>query len=119
MVRSVFRYSNLKILIGTVRQYRLFRAHVNFGTDSLLYPYDTQKPFLKLQSLDHGDDSIKITTRTLNNLNGWVRSDSDLTVGTRCDYYLLAQLSRQLFRTSVHNVHCLPDANTLSTTPDV
>ena len=54
-----------------MRQYRLFRAHVNFGTDSMLYPYDTQQPSLKLQSLDHGDDIIHISTKTLNNLNGF------------------------------------------------
>ena len=54
-----------------MRQYRLFRAHVNFGTDSMLYPYDTQQPSLKLQSLDYGDDKIHISTKTLNNLNGF------------------------------------------------
>ena len=35
----------------------------------MLYPYDTQKPSLKLQSLDYGEDVIRITTKTLNNLN--------------------------------------------------
>ena len=54
-----------------MRQYRLFRAHVSFGTDSMLYPYDTQKPSLKLQSVDYGDDTIHISTKTLNNLNGF------------------------------------------------
>jgi len=39
-------------------------------------------------------------------LESWVRSISDLTIETRCDYYLLAQLSRQLSHTSVHMVHC-------------
>ena len=53
-----------------MRQYRLFRAHVNFGTDSMLYPYDTQQPSLKLQSLDYGDDIIHLSTKTINNLNG-------------------------------------------------
>ena len=52
-----------------MRQYRLFRANVNFGTDSLLYPYDTQTPSLKLQSLDHGKNEIRLTTKTLNKLN--------------------------------------------------
>ena len=60
-----------KVFLGKVRQYRLFRAHVNFGTDSLLYPYDTQRPSLKFQSLDYGDDTIHISTKTLNNLNGF------------------------------------------------
>ena len=63
--------SNTKISLGTVRQFRLFRAHVNFGTDSMLYPYDTQQPSLKFQSLDYGDDKIHISTKTLNNLNGF------------------------------------------------
>ena len=49
----------------------MFRAHVSFGTDSMLYPYDTQKPSLKLQSVDYGDDTIHISTKTLNNLNGF------------------------------------------------
>ena len=35
----------------------------------MLYPYDTQTPSLKLQSLDYGEDVIRITTKTLNNLN--------------------------------------------------
>ena len=60
-----------KVFLGKVRQYRLFRAHVNFGTDSLLYPYDTQRPSLKFQSLDYADDTIHISTKTLNNLNGF------------------------------------------------
>ena len=59
------------ISLGTVRQYRLFRAHVNFGTDSMLYPYDTQTPSLKFQSLDYGGNTIHISTKTLNNLNGF------------------------------------------------
>ena len=53
-----------------MRQYRLFRAHVNFNTNSKLYPYDTQFPSLKLQSLDHGRDSIQLTTRMLDSLDG-------------------------------------------------
>ena len=57
------------LFLGRVRQYRLFRAKVSFGTDSMLYPYDTQTPSLKLQSLDYGEDVIRITTKTLNNLN--------------------------------------------------
>ena len=57
------------LFLGRVRQYRLFRAKVSFGTDSMLYPYDTQTPSLKFQSLDYGDDVIRITTKTLNNLN--------------------------------------------------
>ena len=52
---------NYKNCLGKVRQYRLFRAHVNIDTDSMLYPYDTQKPYLKLQSLDFGDDKIQIS----------------------------------------------------------
>ena len=48
---------------GTVRQFRLFRLHVNMGTDSKLYPYDTQKPSIKLQSLDYGADVISITSK--------------------------------------------------------
>ena len=44
-----------------MRQFRLFRAHVNIDTDSMFYPYDTQKPSLKLQSLDFGDDKIQIS----------------------------------------------------------
>ena len=55
---------------GTVKQYRLFRAHVNFATDSMLYPYDSQKTKLKFQSLDYGNDKIALTCKTLNNLNG-------------------------------------------------
>ena len=54
---------------GKVRQYRLIRAHVNFGTDSRFYPYDTQVPILKLRSLDYGNNEIILTTKILNNLN--------------------------------------------------
>ena len=54
---------------GDVKQYRLFRAHVNFGPDSMLYPYDTQMPTLKLRSLDYGNNEIVLTTKVLNNLN--------------------------------------------------
>ena len=52
-----------------MRQYRLFRAHVNFETDSKFYPYDSQKPSLKLRSLDYGRDLIQLRTRMLNSLN--------------------------------------------------
>ena len=55
--------------LGKVRQYRLIRAHVNFGTDSRFYPYDTQVPILKLRSLDYGNNEIILTTKILNNLN--------------------------------------------------
>ena len=48
---------------GTVRQYRLFRMHVNMATDSKLYPYDTQRPSIKLQSLDYGADMISLTVK--------------------------------------------------------
>ena len=54
---------------GEVKQYRLIRAHVNFGTDSKFYPYDTQMPILKLRSLDYGKNEITLTTKILNNLN--------------------------------------------------
>ena len=59
----------MSFCLGEVRQYRLFRAHVNFGTDSKFYPYDTQRPTLKLQSLDYGKNEISLTTKVLNNLN--------------------------------------------------
>ena len=36
----------------------------------MLYPYDSQFPSLKLQSLDYGIDELHLTTKTLNNLNG-------------------------------------------------
>lgn len=52
---------NNKKCLGKVRQYRLFRANVNIDTDSMLYPYDTQKPSLKLQSVDFGNDKIEIS----------------------------------------------------------
>ena len=55
---------------GFVRQYRLFRLHVNFGTDNYLYPYDKQIPQIKLQSIDYGEEIIKLTTKQLNTLNG-------------------------------------------------
>ena len=55
---------------GFVRQYRLFRLHVNFGTDNYLYPYDKQIPQIKLQSIDYGEDIIKLTAKQLNTLNG-------------------------------------------------
>ena len=67
MVRSVLTITVLqdisikKNFLGKVRQYRLFRAHVNIETNSMLYPYDTQKPSLKLQSRDFGDDKIQIS----------------------------------------------------------
>ena len=48
---------------GTVRQFRLFRLHVNMATDSKYYPYDVQKPSIKLQSLDYGSDVITITSK--------------------------------------------------------
>ena len=48
---------------GTVRQFRLFRLHVNMATDSKYYPYDIQKPSIKLQSLDYGADVISITSK--------------------------------------------------------
>ena len=37
--------------------------HVNFGTNSKLYPYDSQKPSIKLQSLDYGEDTIHMTVK--------------------------------------------------------
>ena len=70
-ISGILHITTLVCILGTVRQYRLFRANVNFGTDSMLYPYDTQQPSLKLQSLDYGDDKIHISTKTLNNLNGF------------------------------------------------
>ena len=54
---------------GKVRQYRLFRADVNFQTSSRLYPYDTQNTTLMIQSLDHGNNEIQLTTKALDNLN--------------------------------------------------
>ena len=48
---------------GTVRQFRLFRLHVNMATDSKYYPYDVQRPSIKLQSLDYGADVISITSK--------------------------------------------------------
>ena len=54
---------------GEVKQYRLIRAHVNFGTDSKFYPYDTQMPILKLRSLDYGKNEITLTFKNLNKLN--------------------------------------------------
>ena len=59
----------MSFLTGEVRQYRLFRAHVNFGTDSKFYPYDTQMPIFMLRSLDYGETEITLTTRNLNKLN--------------------------------------------------
>ena len=35
----------------------------------MLYPYDSQTPSLKLQSLDHGKNEISLSTKTLNSLN--------------------------------------------------
>ena len=61
-----------------MRQYRLFRAHVNFGTDSKFYPYDTQMPTLKLRSLDYGKNEITLTTRMLNNLNHFNSTKSEI-----------------------------------------
>ena len=61
-----------------MRQYRLFRAHVNFGTDSKFYPYDTQMPILKLRSLDYGKNEITLTTRMLNNLNHFNSTKSEI-----------------------------------------
>ena len=61
-----------------MRQYRLFRAHVNFGTDSKFYPYDTQRPILKLRSLDYGKNEITLTTRILNNLNNFNSTKSEI-----------------------------------------
>ena len=57
MMHATVRYD------GTVRQYRLFRMHVNMATDSKLYPYDTQRPSIKLQSLDYGADMISLTVK--------------------------------------------------------
>ena len=37
--------------------------HVNFATNSKLYPYDTQLPSIKLQSLDYGGDLISLTVK--------------------------------------------------------
>ena len=54
---------------GKVRQYRLFRADVNFQTSSRLYPYDTQNTTLMIQSLDHGNNEIQLTTKALDDLN--------------------------------------------------
>ena len=55
---------------GYVRQYRLFRLHVNLETNNYLYPYDSQVPQIKLQSIDYGIDVVKITAKQLNKLNG-------------------------------------------------
>ena len=60
---------------GKVRQYRLFRANVNFQTSSRLYPYDTQNTTLMIQSLDHGNNEIQLTTKALDSLNGENLSD--------------------------------------------
>jgi len=54
---------------GKVRQYRLFRADVNFKTSSQLYPYDTQNTTLMIQSLDHGNNEVQLTTKALDSLN--------------------------------------------------
>ena len=53
-----------------VQSYRLFRLHTNFATSNYLYPYDSQTPQIKLQSVDYADDIIKITTKHMNALNG-------------------------------------------------
>ena len=37
--------------------------HINFATNSKLYPYDTQLPSIKLQSLDYGGDLISLTVK--------------------------------------------------------
>ena len=42
---------------------------MNFETDSMLYPYDSQTPVLKLQSLNYGKDKIRLRTRMLNSIN--------------------------------------------------
>ena len=49
----------------------------------------------------------------------WVRPDSDLHIRTRCDNYLLDQLSGQLFRARGLYLHFEPNALTISTSPDV
>ena len=45
----------------------------------MLYPYDTQKVTIKLQSLDYGDDKIELTCKTLNYLNGLNPDDRKVT----------------------------------------
>ena len=57
-------------ILGMVQTYRLFRLHSNFATSNYLYPYDSQTPQIKLQSVDYADDVIKITTKHMNALNG-------------------------------------------------
>ena len=61
---------SVSTISGSVRQYRLFRLHVNFGTNNYLYPYDKQTPQIKLQSTDYAEEIIKLTTKQLNTLNG-------------------------------------------------
>ena len=61
LIKTLIGCMNLDL--GRVRQYRLFRMHVNFGTNSKLYPYDSQKPSIKLQSLDYGEDTIHMTVK--------------------------------------------------------
>ena len=65
----------------------------------MLYPYDTQQPSLKLQSLDYGDDKIHISTKTLNNLNGFdpkllsvERLESLSNIQARFQYYGFDQI---------------------------
>ena len=61
---------SVSTISGSVRQYRLFRLHVNFGTNNYLYPYDKQIPQIKLQSTDYAEEIIKLTAKQLNTLNG-------------------------------------------------
>ena len=78
----------------------MFRAHVNFETDSMLYPYDSQFPTLKLQSLDHGKDVINLRTRILNKLNG-IKHDKMNNDWANITYLqdriLLTLISHQIF----------------------
>ena len=51
--------------------------HVNFGTNSKMYPYDTQKPSIKLQSLDYGEDTIHMTVKESSRLEQSVTKLAD------------------------------------------
>ena len=61
-----------------VTYYRLFRLHTNFKTDNYLYPYDSQMPQIKIQSIDYAEHIVKLTTKHMNALNGVDIAASDV-----------------------------------------
>ena len=55
---------------GKVAFYRALRLRASYNSDSSLFPYDTQKTVLQIQSRDYSNVYIEITTDSMNQAFG-------------------------------------------------